>query len=159
MNLREGEQILKIYHHHPTPFVIQLLALMLGIFPFFLILFWMQGLLSTFWYVMSHIIVFLVFVLVITYFSLVFWLDKLIVTNQRVVFINWRTLTFKDESEAFLNDIQDIQSYERGIFSYFWVFDYGRIIIETASSHTTILFSDAPDPEGIRQIIYHLRQQ
>ena len=60
MNLREGEQILKIYHHHPTPFVIQLLALMLGIFPFFLILFWMQGLLSTFWYVMSHIIVFLV---------------------------------------------------------------------------------------------------
>lgn len=159
MHLREAENILKIYHHHPTPFVFKVFKIMLGTFPFLLMLFIFKNVLSTKWYVLGHLIVFAVFALVIVYFSLVYWLDKLIITNQRLVYVNWKYLTVRDESEAFLDDIQDIQSHEKGIFSYFWVFDYGHILIETASSHVSITFDDAPNPEGIRQFVYHTRPQ
>jgi len=48
---------------------------------------------------------------------------------------------------------------EKGLLSYFSFFDYGQIRIDTASSHTTLTFEDAPNPEGIRQFIYHVRHQ
>lgn len=159
MHLREAENIQKIYHHHPTPFVFKLFKILLGAFPFLLMLFIFKNTMSTKWYVIAHVIVFAVFALVVTYFSLVYWLDKLVVTNQRLVYINWKYITVRNESEAFLDDIQDIQSHENGVFSYFWVFDYGYILIETASSHVSIAFEDAPNPEEIRQYIYHIRPQ
>lgn len=157
MHLREGENILRIYHHHPTPFVLNVLKIIVGTFPFFLMLFIFKNSLSDQAYLLGHFIVLFVFSLIVAYYSIVYWLDKLVVTNQRLIFVNWKYLTVRNESEAFLNDIQDIQSHEKGIFSYFWIFDYGYIILETASSHVTINFDDAPDPEGIRQYIYTIR--
>lgn len=56
-----------------------------------------------------------------------------------------------------LNDIQDIKTSEKGLISYIPFLDYGTFALETASAKTTILFEQAPDPEGIRQYIYHVR--
>ena len=106
---------------------------------------------------MANLVVFLIFSLVIVYLSLIYWLDKLIVTNLRVVHVDWKYLTVRDEQEALLEDIQDVKTHELGFLSYFRVFDYGRIKIDTASSHVTLEFIDSPDPEGIRRYIYHVR--
>lgn len=159
MHLREGEQIIKIFRHHPTPFVYLILKTIGVTFPFFLLLYVFQGSLNGKTYYILLGAIFVLFTLIITYVSLVYWLDKLVITNERIVFINWKYLTVRNESEAFLNDIQDIQSHENGLFSYFWIFDYGYIIIETAAAHTTIEFLQAPDPEAIRQFIYHVKPQ
>jgi len=159
MDLREGEQILKVYHHHPTPFVFDILKVILGAFPFFLLLFLFEPVFSLKWYVIAHISVFLLFSLVIVYVSLIYWLDKLIITNQRIMHIDWKYLTIRDESEALLDDIQDIQTEEKGILATFWIFDYGLVRLDTPSSYVTIEFIDAPDPEGIRKFIFHIKQQ
>ncbi len=159
MELREGENILRIYHHHPTPYLFFVLKILTATFPFFLLLFILQNAISTKWYVLGHVIVLGFFAIVIAYYSLVYWLDKLVITNQRIIYVNWQYITVRNESEASLNDIQDIESHENGIFSYFWLLDYGFIIVETASSHTTIDFQNAPNPEGIRQYIYQVRVQ
>lgn len=159
MRLREGERILKIYHHHPTPFVLNILKVILATMPFFLLLFAAQEGLSTSAYVIAHLVVLLIFSLVVVYLSLIYWLDKLVVTNQRVVHIDWKYLTVRDEAEGLLDDIQDILTEEKGLLSYFAVFDYGSIKIDTASSHVTLTFIEAPDPEGIRRFIYHVRHQ
>lgn len=159
MHLREGEQVIKIFRHHPTPFVYLILKTIGVTFPFFLLLYVFQGSLSGKNYYILLAAIFVLFTLIIAYVSVVYWLDKLVITNERIVFINWKYLTVRNESEAFLNDIQDIQSHENGLFSYFWIFDYGYIIIETASAHTTIEFLQAPDPEAIRQFIYHVKPQ
>lgn len=159
MHLREGEQILKIYHHHPTPFILNILKLIIATMPFFLLLFAFQEALSQSGYVLGHLIVLFIFSIVVVYLSLIYWLDKLVITNHRIVHIDWRYLTIRDESEGFIDDIQDIQTEEKGILSYFRIFDYGNIKIETASSHATLVFLHAPDPEGIRRYIYHLRTQ
>jgi hypothetical protein len=158
MHLREGEEILKIYRHHPTPFVKQILIALIGTAPFYFLLFMLKEGLSVKLFLIISISVFVIFSLVVAYLSLVYWLDKFIVTNQRIVFVDWRLLTVKDEAETFFDEIQEITTREKGFLSYLKVFDYGTIAIETASAHVVIEFPNAPDPEGIRRFIYHIRE-
>ncbi len=99
-----------------------------------------------------------VFSLVVIYQAIIFWLDRLVVTNMRIYQIDWKYLTVRSESEAMLSDIQDVRTAEKGVLSYFKILDYGMIRVETASSHVTLLFEDAPNPEGIRQFIYSVRK-
>lgn len=159
MILREGERILKVYHHHATPFILDILKAIFGVIPFFLIIFFARDHISSKAYIISHLVIIVIFALIIAYVSMVYWLDKLVITNLRIVFINWKRLTKREESEALLNDIQDIQIHEKGIFSHFSLLDYGSFTLETASSRRTIHFEQAPDPEGIRRYIYHVRHQ
>lgn len=159
MDLREGEQIMKVFHHHPTPFVLNIFKVIAATFPFFLLLFIFQEALPSRVNLTLHLIVITIFALVVTYMALIYWLDKLVITNQRAIYIDWKYLTVRDESEALLDDIQDIQTKEKGLLSYFYIFDYGTFTLETASSHVTLKFPDAPDPEGIRRYVYHIRQQ
>jgi hypothetical protein len=157
MEIREGEQILKVYHHHPTPFVFIVLKVIVGSFPFFLLLFLFDSVLSDKLRFIAHVAVFLLFSCVLVYVSLIFWLDKLIVTNQRVIYVDWKYLTVRHEAEALLKDIQDVQTKEKGFLASLWVFDYGFLRLDTPSSYVTIEFFNAPDPEGIRKFIYHVK--
>jgi hypothetical protein len=159
MNLREGEQILKVYRHHPTPFLYLIFKVIIGTFPFFFMLFLFQSALSPKWSLILHVFVFALFSLIVIYVSLIYWLDRLIVTGERIICVDWKFITIRQESEAFLDDIQDIQTTEKGFLSAIKAFDYGLLKVETASSLASVLFPDAPDPEGIRQFIYHVKKQ
>ncbi len=159
MDLREEEQIQQIYHHHLTPFIFIIIKSIIAIFPFFLVLFLFQDALSSRTYIILHAILLIGFTIVLIFVALDYWLDKLVVTNQRIILINWQTLLARNESEAFLHDIQDIQTKEKGFLANFKIFDYGLFKLETASSQVTIMFDNAPDPEGIRRFVYHLRSQ
>lgn len=129
----------------------------MGTLPFFLVLFLFKESFSTKVFIIAHVVILIGFILVTAYISLVYWLDKFVITNHRIIYVDWRFLTARHESEAFHHEIQEIQTIEKGFFSYFKIFDYGRIIVETASAHININFPDAPDPEGIRRFIYHIR--
>lgn len=159
MKLSEGERILKVYHHHPTPFVFNILKVILGTFPFLLLLFLFESVFSTKAFVIAHLILFFVFSLIIVYISLIYWLDKLVITDKRIIHIDWQYLTVRQEAEAMLKDIQDILTKEHGFLSNFWIFDYGKIKLDTPSSYVTIEFFDAPDPEEMRKYIFHVRNQ
>lgn len=157
MHLGESEQILKVYHHHPTPFVLLIFKTIVAFLPFYVLLLFLSGSLSTSGKIIGHLIIFALFILVITYQTIVYWLDRLVITNQRIINIDWRYLTIRNESEALIKDIQDVKTKEKGILAHFKVFDYGSIKLETASSLVSIEFNNAPDPEGIRQFIYHVK--
>ena len=157
MELREGEKILKIYHHHPTPFVVDLLKIVAGSFPFFLLLYLFGSTMSIKAYIIAHLIVIGLFTLILIYQALVYWLDRLVITSQRIIHVDWKYLTKRDEYEAELNDIQDISTKEKGILAVFWMLDYGTFTLQTASHTSIIEFTEAPDPEGIRQFIYSIK--
>ncbi|MDX9971012.1 MAG: hypothetical protein RBS56_03865 [Candidatus Gracilibacteria bacterium] len=157
MDYREGERALKVFHHHPTPFIFWFLEIIIAILICFLPLYFFQKLIPFSVFLVLNLVFFLFFSLIVFYKSVVYWLDKLIVTNQRIVHVNWVNLFKRKESEAMLNDIQDIKTSEKGLISYIPFLDYGTFALETASAKTTILFEQAPDPEGIRQYIYHVR--
>ncbi len=157
MHLREGEHILQVYRHHPTPFIYRIVKVIIGSFPFFMMLFLLQSAFSQKTYIILHLIVFGLFILVTIYVSLIYWLDKFVVTNQRIVHEDWKYLTVRNETEVMFGEISDIQTAEKGIWAALKVFDYGTITVNTPSSYVTLVFFDAPDPEGMRKFIYHVK--
>ena len=159
MELRENEQVLKIFRHHPTPFIFQIVKTILAFFPFFFLVVLLREAFSTKWFLLTHLMLFLLFTLVVVYLALIYWLDQLVVTNQRVIHIDWKYLTVRDEAEALLDDIMDVQTEEKGILSKLRFFDYGTLRMDTSSSYVTLEFFDAPDPEGIRKFVFHVKNQ
>lgn len=153
IHLKEGESIVKIYHHHPFPFIIQLIKTVAASIPFFFLLYLIKSVLTTQYFILGIFSIVILFSLVVLYLALVYWLDRLVVTNKRIIHIDWKFLTKRDEGEALLYDIQDIHTQERGILSSLYLFDYGVLRLETASSKTTIIFTEAPDPEGIKSFL------
>ena len=132
MLLRDNEQRIKTYHHHGVFFVLHaiIVAIYVGLFITFVII----GVLVLFFY----------------------YLDRLVITNCRIVYTDWRTPFKIEEHEAELSDIQDITTEESGILSFIPIFDFGTFTLETASSEVAIIFKEAPDPENIKHFIYQL---
>ncbi|MCD6109366.1 hypothetical protein J7J83_01235 [bacterium] len=153
MKLQSNEQIIKTFHHHPLPFFIQIIKTIGASLPFFFLLYLFTPSLSYNSIIIANLIIIGIFGIIILYLGLIYWLDKLIITNKRAVHVDWIVLSKRIEGEALLNDIQDIQTQEKGLLSALYIFDYGSIQIKTASSKTTITFTEAPDPEGIKAFL------
>jgi len=159
MDLREGEQVLKVYHHHPTPFVFKMMRMVVGFLPFFFLLYMAKDSFSTKGFVITHLVLFLIFALICAYKSIIYWMDILVITSERIIYVNWTGLSSRSECEAFLSDIEEIKTREKGFMSKFYIFDYGEFRLETAASSVSIDYNEAPDPEGIRKFVYHIKPQ
>lgn len=129
---------------------------MLAGLPFFFCAWFFRGVVSPAQMTSVYAVVFLLNFSVLMYDSILYYLDRLIITNRRVIYIDWNGAFSNTEHEAELIDIQDIETKEKGIFAFFSFLDFGDFTLETASTHTTIHFPSAPDPEGIKHFIYHL---
>lgn len=150
MHLREGEYVIIRIRRHLTPFVFMLLKIILVSLPFYIIVFFIGNQLGIKFQVYAYLFISLFLGFFIIFVGIIYILDQLVLTNKRMVFINWHSLWRKDEVEAELSEIQDIRTREKGFLAKFRIFDYGLVEIETASSNTTLRFEDAPDPEGTK---------
>ncbi|MBI5729165.1 MAG: PH domain-containing protein [Candidatus Magasanikbacteria bacterium] len=90
-----------------------------------------------------------------TYF-VSFYLDLLIVTNDRLLHIEQQGLFARTISEVDLYKIQDITSEINGIFPS--VFNYGNLLIQTAGALEKFMISSVPHPEMLRQAILDLAE-
>ncbi len=159
MEIRDGEVILKVFHHHVTPFIFWLFKILFVFTFLFGFLYLFQNIFNTMLFIIFHVLLVAAFGIIMFYKSVVYWMDKLYVTNQRIIYVNWTSVFMRKESEAMLDDIQDIRTQEKGFVSYISMFDYGLFTLETSAANVTLEFDKAPDPEGIRQYIYHVRPQ
>ena len=80
-----------------------------------------------------------------------------IVTNERVVDIDFYYLLYKRFSQAELNKIQDISYASGGIFATF--FNYGNVTIETAGEMPNLEFDKVPYPEKVVETVRNLTEQ
>lgn len=158
MHLREHEHVVKKIRRHLTPYVLSLIKLGIASLPFYVIASFLGKSISTKFIVISYLVISAFVGFFVVYITITYLLDHLVVTNERIIFVNWRSFFRRDESEMDLKDIQDIRTHEKGILSKLRIFDYGTVEVETASSSTTIVFKDAPDPESIREYIYSRRR-
>ena len=159
MHLKKNEVIVKVFYHHPFPFVVKVLKILVTSFPFFLFAFFFRTVLSFEYQIVVYFVISFVFGLFIFNAWLLFFLDKLVVTNSRILHIDWKNIFSRQEKEVELKDIQDIETREKGFLSSLKIFDFGLFRVETASSKAPIVFEDAFDPEGIKHFIYHLEQK
>lgn len=86
-----------------------------------------------------------------------FYLDTWIVTDHRILEIHQLGLFKRDISELRLSKIQDVSVKIEGILPTF--FDYGEVIIQTASEIPEFKFEQTPHPQQIKDKILQLYDQ
>src|SRR5690606_29082327 len=86
-----------------------------------------------------------------------FYMDILIVTNQRVVDIEQRQVFSRPIAELDLRDVQDVNSDVTG----FWhtLFGYGTVLVQTAGTNPNFESHFLRNPREIASIIADLSQQ
>lgn len=80
-----------------------------------------------------------------------------IVTNERIVDIDFYYLLFKRFSQAELEKIQDISFSTSGVFAT--VFNYGEVMIETAGEAPNLEFSAVPSPDRVVETIRSITER
>lgn len=101
------------------------------------------------WYLLTFAIIFENF--------LSWYFDVFIITDKRVIDIDFNNLLDKKFSEAKLSMIQDVTSKVSGLGQT--MFNYGTIHIQTAAEISYITFDKVPHPEKIIKILQLLREE
>ena len=83
-----------------------------------------------------------------------FYLDILIVTNDRLLDIEQKGVFARSMAEIELYQIQDITSEVEGFFPS--LFNYGNMIIQTASAIPRVIMHNIPNPHALRQELLDL---
>lgn len=83
-----------------------------------------------------------------------FHLDLWIVTNDRLLDMEQKTLFHRTISEVDLYQIQDASSEVHGLFPS--IFNYGNIILQTAGAVPKFLFRNVSNPNHLREQILKL---
>ena len=91
-----------------------------------------------------------------TYF-IDFYLDLLVITNDRLINIKQRGLFSCKISEVDLYQIEDITSEVDGIFASF--FNYGTLTIQTSGAMGHFVMENIPNPHALRQSLLNLAEE
>lgn len=156
MHLRKTETVRRTYHHHYFPFILQILKLIVASSPFYFLVFIAAGSITRGQLGLAILIVTFLFGLTLAYISFIYWADRLVITNLRVLHFDWKLLNLSSENEVELRDLQDVSVKGRGILSFIPFLDYGTISMETSASTPSVIFKDAPSPDKIKAFIYEI---
>lgn len=102
-----------------------------------------------FWYILTFVVAFESF--------LSWYFDVYIITDERVVDINFNNLLSKKFSETKISMIQDVTYTVTGVAQT--MFNYGDVRIQTAGEIPEINFESVPNPEKIIKMLQVLRQE
>ncbi|MGB9637656.1 MAG: hypothetical protein ACPLY7_02545 [Microgenomates group bacterium] len=80
-----------------------------------------------------------------------------IITDERIVDVDFLNLTTKKVADADLDKIQDVSFANTGVFGT--IFDFGNVLVQTAAEVTEFVFENVPDPAGIAKILQRLRTE
>jgi hypothetical protein len=73
-----------------------------------------------------------------------------LVTDKRVIDIDFSNLVYKDVAATKINLVQDVSFAQIGAIRTF--FDYGDVLVQTAGTLDNFIFESAPQPENIVHI-------
>lgn len=88
---------------------------------------------------------------------LMYYLDMIIVTNDRLVEVSQRSLFSRKVSELDLYKIQDATSDVSGVVAT--IFDYGTLALQTAGEHDNFVFDGVGHPHDLRRQLLDLAEE
>lgn len=106
----------------------------------------LAAVLFLFWYLGTFTYAFLNF--------LSWYFNAYIVTNKRIVDIDWYSIVHKEVSYADLDKVQDITPIQVGVLA--GLFDYGTVNVQTAGTVPYIEFDNVPHPQLVVRKIQEL---
>ncbi|MFA6602632.1 MAG: hypothetical protein WCT01_02390 [Candidatus Shapirobacteria bacterium] len=102
-----------------------------------------------FWYIITFAFAFEQF--------LSWYFNLYIITDERVIDIDFVNLLNKRFSDAKISFIQDVTSQISGFSQT--MFNYGNILIQTAAEQTQFIFEKVPNPDIVTKVLQQLRQE
>lgn len=78
-----------------------------------------------------------------------------IITDERIIDVNFEGLTGRKIADAELDKIQDVTFVNSGVFGT--VFNYGDVLVQTAAEVVQFVFNDVPKPAKVAEILQNLR--
>lgn len=88
---------------------------------------------------------------------LYWYFNVYIVTNERVVDVDWYSILYHKTSSTRISKIQDVSVTRSGVFAS--AFDYGDIHIQTAANESNFEFTAVPHPELVKDKIEELMEE
>ena len=106
-----------------------------------------QFIIILFWYL-------LVFAFILEAF-LTWYFNVYIITDERVVDIDFHNLIYKEISDAEIENIEDVTVIQGGVLAT--LFNYGSVIIQTAAEKPQFEFAHVPNPALVARVLQILQ--
>lgn len=149
------ENIILLLRQHPivnVPWVF--MGLIFTFLPFFVSWF-VTGELLPAAYQLIVVILWYIFVFAYLFEHFLRWYyNVLIVTDQRLIDIDFPSLLYREMTEARLDHVEEVNNRKGGYLRS--LFDFGDVLVQTAGAIPEIEIEDVPDPEHVTKIIYEL---
>jgi len=148
----DGENVLLLLRRHPITQITKFLTvIVMLIVPFF----FHQ---ISFYYLLEgnfQTAILLLWYLIIVGYSLESFLtwfyNVYIITDERIIDIDFLSLIYRNVSAAKIDKVEDITTVTSGVAQS--IFDYGTIHIQTAAEKTEFEFEDVPHPNLVTQFL------
>ncbi len=150
----EGEKIIFLLRSHP---ITQINWLLMVLISFFLLIVFNFSLASYLSFNQIFIFNFAIIVFILTFFwiKILNWYFNVgIITDKKIIDIDFHGIIYKEISMARLNKVEDITMKSSGYLGS--LLNYGTIFIQTAGNEANIEFDDIPYPNEICQYINQL---
>ncbi len=158
-NQEEGEEIILFLKKHIAtniPWIIK--ASVAGVAPFFIAL--ILGILNTsiplpFNYILIFGVFYYFAIFGYVFLQFITWFFNIsLITNQRVVDIDFSQLVFESVAATKLTQIEDVSYHQIGVLRS--IFDYGDVSIQTAGAANNFISLAVPHPEKVVEILNDL---
>ncbi|PJC37414.1 hypothetical protein CO046_00590 [Candidatus Peregrinibacteria bacterium CG_4_9_14_0_2_um_filter_53_11] len=153
MRLQQDEVIISESRRHLTPYILRLIGVLVLTIPIiiFLVILAQSGNEDLIFYLIS--LTSFIVGAIVAVISIDYLLDKLILTNKRIILIDWRSLLNRVEHEIGLDEIQKITISRPGIFEHIPFLNFGEIEIESSASKPSISFPNCKSPEDMQECV------
>lgn len=88
---------------------------------------------------------------------LTWFYNMTIITDERIVDIDFINLTTKKVSDCDLDKIQDVSFSNSGAIGT--IFNFGNVTVQTAAEIVEFVFEDVPRPAKVAEVLQHLRTE
>ena len=92
------------------------------------------------------------------FINFLYWyFNVYIVTDERVIDVDWYSIIFRKGSSAPMAKIQDVSATQGGVIA--GIFDFGNVEIQTAGEERNFEFTAVPHPQLVAKKIQELMQE
>ncbi len=157
-NQEKDEKVILLLRKHPIVLMPRILAIVaMALAPVVLIRYPILSFLPSSFQVLSVLGWYLITTGLALEMFLTWAFNVCILTNKRVIDIDFFSLIYKEVSDADIEKIQDVTYKMGGIIRT--VFNYGDIAIQTASEVSNFEFLAVPRPDEVAKILQNLRRE
>ena len=104
----------------------------------------------------THVLWYLLALVVAIQGLLTWFFNVDIITNERIVDVNFYTLIYREISDAQIDRIQEVTHTIGGFMGT--IFNFGDILIQTAGAVPNFIFGKVPNPAGVVKILQELQE-